>query len=72
MRVDWSNPNLLSVLAALGSVFLILMIRYFVMAGGAYALFWKILPDRLRARRIQKDLPRKGHIKSEILYSIST
>jgi sterol desaturase/sphingolipid hydroxylase (fatty acid hydroxylase superfamily) len=46
--------------------------RCVVMAGGAYALFWKILPERFRARRIQKDLPRKGHIKSEILYSIST
>lgn len=72
MRVNWENPDLLSILAAGGMILLILLARYVIMAGGAYLYFWVLRKDRLAHLRIQPDFPRKGAIRTEILYSLST
>ena len=47
-------------------------LRYAVTAGVVYGLLWWLFPERLRARRVFDDAPRRGQIPREIRYSLFT
>lgn len=47
-------------------------VRYLLIAGGAYLVFWRLLKDRIRHRSTSFDSVRRGQIKKEILWSLSS
>ncbi len=46
--------------------------RYLLIAGGAYLVFWRLLPSRMRPHSTSFDSVMKGQIKKEILWSFSS
>lgn len=49
-----------------------LTIRYIIIAGLAYYIFWKLLKDKFQSFRIQDKFPDREKIFTEIKYSMST
>lgn len=60
------------VLAVIGMVFLAVFLRYTLIAGTAYLVFWKWLRERLHYRRIQQRFPKTRIMQQEFLWSLST
>ncbi len=63
-------PN--PVIAIFIGVFIMNFLRYVLVSGGAFLLFWKLLKSMIYHRRIQNREPEKKDFIREILYSLST
>ncbi|MCB0404501.1 MAG: hypothetical protein KDD51_06920 [Bdellovibrionales bacterium] len=48
---------------------MIQILRYTLVAGGAYIIFWKALDGYFASRRIQKRPLKKNQIAKELMYS---
>ncbi len=61
---------------SIGKVFLVItmvnLVRYVIVAGMSFLIFWILLKNKLRFRRIQKRDPKISDYKREIFYSLST
>ncbi|GIX41645.1 MAG: sterol desaturase [Leptospiraceae bacterium] len=54
------------------TITIINLLRYILIAGAAFLIFWIFLKDKIYFRRIQKREPKRSDYKREILYSMST
>lgn len=48
------------------------LLRYLLIAGPAFAVFWVWGRERFRSRLIHRDYPATKHLRREVLYSMST
>ncbi|HAA59165.1 MAG TPA: sterol desaturase [Myxococcales bacterium] len=55
-----------------GILFTVVLVRYLVMSGVAYMIFWKWQHKRLQHRRIQQKFPKPKKVRNEVLWSLST
>ncbi len=53
-------------------VFLLVTVRYLVLAGLTYTIFWKFLKERLHHRRIQQKFPNASKLWAEFKWSFAT
>lgn len=53
-------------------VFFIVSVRYLVLAGLTYTVFWKLLKERLHHRRIQQKFPGASKLWAEFKWSFAT
>lgn len=60
------------IFVVIGLVFVVVFLRYVVIAGPAYLVFWKWLRKRLHHRRIQQRFPKPKFLQQEFLWSLST
>ena len=68
---DMNYFRLMMLIVAIAA-FLGLVIRYAVLSGGAYWYFWKKNAERFAPKRIQKRLPPKARLDSEVKWSLAT
>jgi len=62
----------LKILIIAATILTILILRYLIIAGGAYVYFWVFKKERWQHRRIQQKFPDKKHIWNEVKWSLST